>query len=286
MGPGSAYDVLFDEGPRNGVDLPLPLRELYGSFVLPEPNGRPWMGINFVTSHDGRVSFAEIGKAAGGFVSGFNRHDAWLMGLLRARADAIVVGDMTLRVEPEHDWTAAYIFPSDAGTFAELRRAEGRTERPLVVFLSLTGDLNPAARVLSEFTTPMVVATTEIGAAEAGRRLRGRPNAEVVTFGTERVDTHELLVWLGRAKGARHVLCEGGPRVYGSVLRDEALDEEFLTLAPYVIGCTSTTGARRPSLVEGVTFLPETAPYLAPMSVRRAGDMLFTRSQVRYASSR
>jgi riboflavin biosynthesis pyrimidine reductase len=40
------------------------------------------------------------------------------MGLLRARADAILVGDNTLRAETEHLWTAAAIFPDDAAAFA------------------------------------------------------------------------------------------------------------------------------------------------------------------------
>ena len=285
VGPGSRFDVLFDDGPAEGLDLPQPLRDIYGPFLLPKPIGRPWMGINFVSSHDGRVSYAEAGRASGGYVSGFNRHDAWLMGLLRARADAIVVGDMTLRVEPEHEWTSDYICPSEAATFAELRQSEGRLACPLVVFLSLTGDLNASAKTIVEGTSPIVVATTTIGAAEASRRLCRRPNAQVVAFGVDRVDTRELLGWLGKERGAQHVLCEGGPRVYGSVLRDGALDDEFLTLAPYVIGGTSTTGARRPSLVEGVTFVPETAPYLALVSIRRAGDLLFLRSRVRYATS-
>src|SRR5579864_168231 len=113
IGPGSPYSVLFDEESRPGRSLPPTVQAMYGDWRLPEPADRPYVYVNFVLSHDGRVSFNLPGALGGGAVSLFNRHDQWLMGLLRARADAVLVGDNTLRLEPEHIWTAAGIFPED-----------------------------------------------------------------------------------------------------------------------------------------------------------------------------
>jgi riboflavin biosynthesis pyrimidine reductase len=281
IGPGSPYTVLFDEG-DTGADLASEFEPLYGRFRLPEPIGRPWVGINLVISRDGHVSFGEPGYLGGDAVSGYNRHDTWLMGLLRSRVDAILVGDMTLRVEPEHIWTPEYIFPEDGPAFAWLRATEGRRPDPLVVFISLDGALNMEATTLNRDDIEIVVATTDDGAVEAERRLRGRANCEILPFGAERVDTAALVRWLGETKGMRHVLAEGGPRVYGSVLADAVLDEEFVTLSPLMLGSISSAGDRRPSLVEGVGFAPGLTPYMAPISLRRAGDHLFLRSRVSY----
>ena len=56
----------------------------------------------------------------------------------------------------------------------------------------------------------------------------------------------------GEAYGVATVLCEGGPRAYGSLLAAGCLDDESLTLSPAVIG--ATPDRPRPSLVEGVAF--------------------------------
>ncbi|MEZ4621024.1 MAG: hypothetical protein R2867_36745 [Caldilineaceae bacterium] len=68
-------------------------------------------------NRDGRISFADPGIATGGDVTGFNVHDRWLMGLLRARADAIVMGDVTVTMEPEFLFCAESISPNDAPAF-------------------------------------------------------------------------------------------------------------------------------------------------------------------------
>jgi len=64
------------------------------------------------------------------------------------------------------------------------------------------------------------------------------------------------------------------------LVADGAIDDEFVTLSPVLIGSTSSSGARRPSLVEGVGFAPGASPRVAPVALRRAGDHLMMRSQV------
>ena len=51
------------------------------------------------------------GQSGGGPISGFNQQDRMVMGLLRAVADAVIVGAGTLRSAPQHLWTAEYIYP-------------------------------------------------------------------------------------------------------------------------------------------------------------------------------
>jgi riboflavin biosynthesis pyrimidine reductase len=236
-----------------------------------------------VLSRDGRVSFNEPGHLSGGEVSGFSGDDRWLMALLRARADAILMGDNTLRIEPDHVWTAEYIFPADARAFAALRRAEMRTPAPLQVFLSLEGDVDVSkAAIFARDDHHVVLATTTRGAARARSLQATRARVDVVELGAEAVDVRALLDLLGDSYGVATVLCEGGPRAYGSLLAAGCLDDEFLTLSPVVVG--SAPDAPRPGLVEGVTFSATSHPWSRPLTLHRAGDLLFLRSRYAFPS--
>jgi riboflavin biosynthesis pyrimidine reductase len=63
---------------------------------------------NFVESLDGVATLGSK-PSAGSEISGRNPADRFLMGLLRAFADAVLVGAGTLRATPGHQWTAEHI---------------------------------------------------------------------------------------------------------------------------------------------------------------------------------
>ena len=52
------------------------------------------------------VSLDVPAHEGGGDISGGNQHDHLVMSLLRAMADAVIVGVKMLRASPEHRWTA------------------------------------------------------------------------------------------------------------------------------------------------------------------------------------
>lgn len=282
VGPGTPFVSLLDEDNGPGLRLPEAFRRIYGGdWLLPEPEpARPYTYVNFVVARDGRVSFAEKGHLGGGDVSRFNAHDQWLMGLLRARCDAVLSGDNTLRLDPPLLLTPDYIFPADAAAFAALRAAEGRQAVPLHILLSLEGDLPIEATVFGRPEIPLLIATTTRGVAKARAVLGDRANATVRDFGVESVDPVALMAVLRREYGVRSLLCEGGPRVYGSLLGAGQVDDEFLTLSPIVIGNHPAGNERpRPSLVEGIAFAPGQEPRQRLPTIRRAGDHLFLRSR-------
>jgi riboflavin biosynthesis pyrimidine reductase len=282
VGPGMPFVSLLDEDSGPGVPLPEPFQRVYGGdWLLPAPEAeRPYTYVNFVTSRDGRVSFSEPGHLGGGDVSLFNAHDQWLMGLLRARCDAVLNGDNTLRLDPPLLLTPDFIFPADAAAFAALRAAEGRQAVPLHVILSLEGDLPIEAEVFGRPEIPLLIATTTRGVAPARVVLGDRANVTVRDFGIERVDPVALMATLRREYGVRSLLCEGGPRTYGSLLEAGQVDDEFLTLSPIVIGNhPAGNGRPRPSLVEGIAFPPGQAPRQRLLAIRRADDHLFLRSR-------
>jgi riboflavin biosynthesis pyrimidine reductase len=281
-GPGAPFELLFDGAVDPGPDLPASFRDVYpGSWRLPPPAPRPYVYVNFVLSRDGRVSFNEPGHMSGVDVAGFDGHDRWLMGLLRARADAILMGDNTLRIEPDHVWTAEFIHPGDAAAFTSLRAAEGRAPRPLQVFLSLEGDVDvEAARIFSVEGAHVVLATTRRGAARARTAPRTAARVDILELGVETVDVRALLSTLRSDYGVESVLCEGGPRAYASLLAAGCVDDEFLTLSPVVVG--SSPELPRPGLVESVGFPATASPRSRPLSLHRAGDMLFLRSRLAF----
>lgn len=278
QGPGAPFELLFEGPAAIGIGLPSELKAIYGGdWIIPESGPRPYSYSNFVMSHDGRISFNIPGHEGGGDVSGFNRHDQWLMALARARADAVVVGANTLRLEHHHEWTAEYIYPDESAPFASLRQEEGRTAFPLQVIVTASGELNREAAIFSSKGLRVLIATT----AEGARRLQPFPSGrvEVVEVGHEKVDLPRLYRLLVEKFGCRTVLCEGGPRLYGELVATGQLDEEFLTLSPVVIG--SSDDEPRPGLIQGVSFGIASGVSARLRSVRRAGDHLFLRTSWR-----
>jgi riboflavin biosynthesis pyrimidine reductase len=276
------FTVLFDEAGRAGLGLPGYFRAIYGAdWCVPGAQRRPYTYSNFVVSHDGRISFGERDHWGGCEISQSNPHDLWLMGLLRARADAVLIGDNTLRLEPGHVWTHQYIFPGEAENFARLRADEGRAPFPLHIFLSQGGEINWSAEVFSRPDLHVLIATTAEGARRARANCAGRAQIEIVGDEGSSVDLPALFQSLRQERGIRTLLLEGGPRAYASCLQAGVVDEEFLTISPLVVGSDAPRGSVRPGLLEGAAYRPGGAPFMQPLSLRRAGDYFYQRSRFR-----
>ena len=110
---------------------------------------------NFVSTLDGVVSFEIPGKSGGGEISGFNAADRFIMGLLRASADAIVVGAGTLRdTAAGHLWLPEHVYPEARDLYARYRRgALNKPEPPLNVIVAGSGIVDLQRAV---FRTPEV----------------------------------------------------------------------------------------------------------------------------------
>jgi riboflavin biosynthesis pyrimidine reductase len=197
------------------------------------------------------------------------------MALLRAQADAIVIGAGTFRVARRHQWSPGGLVPEAAQDFDAYRallRAPAAERAPLYV-LTASGRLDPAHVALSEPETRVTVLTTETGAS----RLEGSlPSAvEVLALGNRNeLDPAEVVRRITRRSGGL-ILCEGGPHLLGAFTRAGLLDELFLTVAPQIAGRDEQE--RRLGLVEGFAAFPQEAPRLTLYSLRRAGDHLFMR---------
>lgn len=269
-------ETLFEGAP--GAELPLPpeLRALYGTLRLASGGAdRPHVIANFVETLDGVVALDDTSAANGGDISGGSAQDRAVMGLLRAAADAVVVGAGTLRVVPNHRWTAAHIYPPLAAAYRELRASLGKEEPPLNVIVSAGGDLDLGLPVFSSGDVPALIVTTERGM----ERLSGRdipPSTQVAVEATDGPVTAAAIL---RAVGVRRprglALVEGGPRLMTAFIEEGLLGELFLTLAPRIAGRDAAT--RRLALVEGAAFAADRLMGGRLASVRRGGDLLFLR---------
>jgi hypothetical protein len=94
---------------------------LFGHFQFLLHSGRPYIIGNVVTTLDGVVSLGVPGHEGGGDISGGNQHDHLVMRLLRAMAEAVIVGVRTLHASPQHRWTAEYIYPPLSAAYQQLR---------------------------------------------------------------------------------------------------------------------------------------------------------------------
>ncbi len=280
MGLTAPFQLLFSDERATEASLPPALRSIYpGDWHPPSIAGRPYIYTNFATSRDGRISYNDPAYAGGGPISLSNAHDRWLMALLRMRAHAVLVGDVTLDVEPDHSWTAEFIYPAGASRFNENRQREGYAGKPLLVLLSYDGKLNLDAACWQDEELTVIVATTSAGAQQMANH-RSAASTIVLDLGEKAVDLPRLARILHDDYGVRHLLCEGGARVFANMLDAHLVDEEFVALCPTFVG--RSPDLFRPSYTEGVAWLPPSAPRSIPYSLHRAGDHLFLRTRCTY----
>lgn len=259
--------------PVRGGALPMGLATHYAAdLAIPLHTDRPTIVANFVATLDGVVAFDPGGPGGGRAVSGDFEPDRFLMGLLRATADAVLVGAGTVRAGHTRSWTPERVHPPSVEAFREWRRALGLAPAPTAVLVTGSGVLDPEGTWRPRGDQPLIVLTTERGAA----RLRhGPPDIEVVALGREhRVPTAALLELLA-ARGFRVVVSEAGPTVFGELVAAGAVDELFLTLAPRIAG--RSPQAMRPGLVSGIAFRSSLPPGGRLQRVMRSGDHLFLR---------
>ncbi len=278
-------NTLYEREPANLTTLPALLATNYGGgFALPEQEERerPYVIANFVETLDGIVSYNAPGQTGGGLISGDNAQDKMVMGLLRASADAVILGSSSLRVDANHPRIPAFIAPTFAAEYDALRIQQGRKERlPISVVMTASGHVDFNDRT---FRTPglrVVIATNERGYAYLAQQVlpEGTELRIVEASGegaTEsEVSPEGVLRMLARDYGAHVVLYEGGPTLLASFLSAGVIDELFLTLAPQIAG--RDTGLHRLALVEGHAFMPANALWATLLSVKLAGSHLLLR---------
>ncbi len=265
--PLTPFEILFEDADLPAVELPPELRRLHGGNL---GLGDACVYANFVSTVDGVVAIPSIPRS-NDLVAAGSRADHFLIGLLRALADVVLVGAGTLRASPQGTWRAEKVYPPAADGFAELRRMLGRSEAPQVAILTGRGSIDVAHPVLE---SGALLLTSEEGASRLTRRL---PSAtEVVTLGSGPELDPGVAVRELRSRGHAFVLSEAGPHTFGGLLAAGVVDELFLTVSPLLVGDAGPGSRFR--LVESADLLPPVRGRLR--SARRHEHHLFLRYEI------
>lgn len=232
-------------------DEPLDFDRLAALYGRP---AEPSLRMNFVTSIDGAVEIQGHSEGLSG------EPDKRVFGVLRMLCDALLVGAGTLRQEQY-----------DAVRLDERRRAwrraNGLAEYPTLVVVSQSLDLDPRQGAFSNAPVRPLVLTSSQEPVPDGLAAV----AEVIRMGEDGVDFATALPEL-RRRGLRHLLCEGGPHLFGSLTAAGVVDEMCLTVSPLLTG----PGAGR------ITAGPPSPPRgMTLRHVLAAGDMLLLRYTAR-----
>ncbi|GAA3867686.1 dihydrofolate reductase family protein [Streptomyces sedi] len=219
--------------------LPTPgLAELAEAYAYPAPVAADgcWVRANMVASADGAAHHGNRSQPLSGPA------DMRIFGVLRALADAVVVGAETVRSE-------GYRPARVRAEFAERRAAAGQAPAAAIAVVSAALDLDFTAPLFAAPSVPTLVFT---GAGAPTGRLAAAADAgvEVVVAGEgAAAEPHRIRAGLA-ARGLTRLLAEGGPRVLGAFAGARALDELCLTVAPRIaLGAAPriTTGPELPS---------------------------------------
>ncbi|MGI9149318.1 MAG: dihydrofolate reductase family protein [Chloroflexota bacterium] len=183
-----------------------------GPLLGQRPDGdRPYLALNMVATVDGRAALHGSAVGIG------SARDKRLMRELRAEADVVLHGAATVRADP----LSARVPPD----LVEQRLARGLTAQPVGAIITRSGNL-PEHHPYYESAT-LIYITSQDKQCTAG----GGPLVEVC-----HVDSVEHAVRDLAWRGARRVLCEGGPTLNASLFEAGLVDDIFLTIAPKLVG--------------------------------------------------
>lgn len=277
------FQILFDHGEHS--ELLDPVLARYGRLGFPAaPEGRPWIFANFVQTVDGIVSL--LGSDASGGDIAQSEEDRWLMDLLRAHADGVLLGlgTLTLETELERPRPRGPVFRIMDPTLRKLHQRL-RNTRERNIFVTASGSLRLSNFCVFDPDAPVeaMIITSPAGDEKLAEQWQQtHSHIKLIVTGTgDEVDLNAAMLILREYHGIQHLLCEGGPRLYGTMLKAGLIDEKFLTVAPIECGQHVPDDPEgmllRPTIAFEQAFSKENAARWTWLSCRRVGDYQFHR---------
>lgn len=227
---------------------------------MPETYQKPHVTINMAMSADGKISTYRRETFSLG-----SSDDRYLMDVLRAKTDAVVIGARTLSLD-------GWAIRVRDNQVREKRIARRRPPHPLNVVVSTDLDLPARAQFFTfEETKKLIITTKE---APTRRIKKFEKMSEVVVVPRKRVRPTDVLEILAERK-IKKVLVEGGGTLNFSFFSEKLVDELYVTVTPRILG-----GGGAPTPVDGAGFLAGSHPQLELVSSRRRGDEVFLRYRI------
>jgi riboflavin-specific deaminase-like protein len=189
--------------------------EAYRPWERPHED-RPFLAMNFAATVDGRATIDGVSGPIG------SATDTTMLGRLRTRFDAVMIGAGTMRAE-------RYGRLAKKQETRERRERLGLPPEPLMAIVSGRLDLPWDAPLFTEGGPVLVFTASEAEPPEVASSLQ-------VVRHEGFVDIVAALRHLRREQGVRALLCEGGPGLHGELEGGGLVDELFLTIAPKLAG--------------------------------------------------
>ncbi len=220
------------------------------------PNRRlPHVLLSVATSVDGYIDDASTQRLLLSNAADFDRVDE-----VRANSDAILIGGNTLRSD-----NPRLLVNSDERRAA--RVTAGKSEYPLKVTISASGDLSPDLKFW-HFGNDKVVYTTDAAVSKLRERLSGL--ADVVSTGPT-VDFTAMLEDLA-TRGVERLMVEGGGQIHTQFLAQGLADEVHLAVAPLLVG-----DAAAPRFLHPAEYPGGSAHRMTLLGVQAVGDVVVLR---------
>src|SRR6185312_678158 len=108
------------------------------------------------------------------------------------------------------------------------------------------------------------------------KRLRAVAD-DVEIFGDDQMDFRAALHWLRKKWQVKNLLCEGGGELNTALIRQNLVDEIYLTLCPLIFG-----GRNAPTMADGIGVdSAEDATRLQIKTMKRVGQEIYLVYRVR-----
>lgn len=227
--PVSFLQLLPEPAEREAAEL------LDGMFsALEPPRDRPHTLVNFVASADGRVTVSGRSGPLG------DEGDKAIFHGLRERADAVLAGGATMQTER---------YGRILGRPERRRRRveRGMSSEPLACLITRSGSVPTEIPLFGEPEARIVV----FGPSALRATLDACPaQVDLVAIGPDELTLTTAMQRLRSDYGVATLLCEGGPRLFSSLLQERLVDELFLTVAPMLVGGDGSALTAGPELPE------------------------------------
>lgn len=240
------------------------MKTVYPENIFTNIQKRPFFYSNFVMSLDGKISVG--GRRGKLYWPIGGKLDFETLLWLRAQADVLIHGKKTALGFNTLETLAKK-------EFKKKRENLGKKEDLIYMVLSdhPTEDLfriisNPPPGVKSFLVTGGVNIFHPPG------ELALHLPVNILRLGQNRIDLNKLSQHFRKNK-LHKILVEGGPTLMASFLKENLIDEMFITVAPKIFG----SGRNTKTMVENYLFPPDKVPQFKLISVKNISNELYLR---------
>jgi riboflavin-specific deaminase-like protein len=228
---------------------------------------RPFVAATFAMTADGKITTRNFSS-----VDFTSREDKLHLLRQRSLGDAVMIGHSTLKRD-----NVRLGLPH--AEMREARVARGQTPYPLRVIVSGEGKIDVRLKIFQSDISPILIFSTTRMPRKNRQALLGKATLHLAK--SRDVDLGEMLRTLRSKYKVRKVACEGGAKLFRSLLEKDLVDQLNLTIAPHLFG-----GRDAPTLT-GLSkdFLPATIR-CSLKEMRVVGDECFLTYRIKHRRSK